>query len=603
MNAGLQHRVQRKGIATNDSVTEIDTGTRRPVISGCIDFYGYGSAAGGWFIGGWVGSAWRENDAAPHASIRFQQETSVADVTLCLHPRLDVRAIGFGFLLFLPSARPELNQVAEARLDDGLNRCTLLATDTTAYVPEREAIERARLALATAPRSERRDRLLNLLGRVPYQGADTLEALPWPCFLELDATYFCPPASLALKGWFADPFDQVQAVRLRSGSDSCDIAFDGAVAIARPDVIDVLGPKHGLTQLRCGFVVLAEAIFAPGRPLYLEIEARNGQAAFRHVPPPRSSGLAAARDLLASFDLRYAELARAYDRVIGPAVGAMNEFHLGQPPTCATLSFGEQRLPVRASLVIRLGSLLDDMESQLAAFARTLAPDHELIYVLDDPAALRATQSLAASAFARFGRPFTLLALSHAVGAAPARNAGLRQARGRHACFLHADVFPDTADWLEAMLRTLEADPGIGAVGAMLLFEDGTVQHAGSTLAPQAEHGGWALPNHPGRGRTPPPGEAAVVEGLSGACMMLPRALAMKLGGFDEGFVLEGFEDIDLCRRVQEAGYACVVEGRARLHHLERRTPSGGQHHWGRNLRSFNAWRYAGKWANVGGRR
>src|SRR3546814_11373930 len=43
------------------------------------------------------------------------------------------------------------------------------------------------------------------------------------------------------------------------------------------------------------------------------------------------------------------------------------------------------------------------------------------------------------------------------------------------------------------------------------------------------------------------------VEAVSGACMYLPRALFERVGGFDEGYFLH-CEDLDLCRRVRDAG-------------------------------------------------
>ncbi len=59
----------------------------------------------------------------------------------------------------------------------------------------------------------------------------------------------------------------------------------------------------------------------------------------------------------------------------------------------------------------------------------------------------------------------------------------------------------------------------------------------------------------------PPPPSAGVelVDAVSGALMLLPRAVFDQVGGFDEGYFLHA-EDLDLCRRVRDAGYdvACV---------------------------------------------
>jgi len=47
------------------------------------------------------------------------------------------------------------------------------------------------------------------------------------------------------------------------------------------------------------------------------------------------------------------------------------------------------------------------------------------------------------------------------------------------------------------------------------------------------------------------------VEAVSGALMLLPRAVFARIGGFDEGYFLH-CEDLDLCRRVRDAGLRVV---------------------------------------------
>ena len=80
-----------------------------------------------------------------------------------------------------------------------------------------------------------------------------------------------------------------------------------------------------------------------------------------------------------------------------------------------------------------------------------------------------------------------------------------------------------TPDWIERMVDVLRSMPGIGAVGARLLWEDGRLQHAGVLF----ENGG--LPGHIYRGFA---GEfkgysnnACVAQNylaVTGACMMTP---------------------------------------------------------------------------------
>jgi GT2 family glycosyltransferase len=49
-------------------------------------------------------------------------------------------------------------------------------------------------------------------------------------------------------------------------------------------------------------------------------------------------------------------------------------------------------------------------------------------------------------------------------------------------CLLNDDVYPVTSDWLESMVLQAER-PDVGVVGALLLYPDGTIQHAGVAWA------------------------------------------------------------------------------------------------------------------------
>ncbi|HNR91671.1 MAG TPA: glycosyltransferase family 2 protein [Dokdonella sp.] len=57
-----------------------------------------------------------------------------------------------------------------------------------------------------------------------------------------------------------------------------------------------------------------------------------------------------------------------------------------------------------------------------------------------------------------------------------------------------------------------------------------------------------------------------VVEAVSGACMYLPRAAFAEVGGFDEAYFLHA-EDLDLCRRLRDAGHQVLFAGAIRVRH------------------------------------
>jgi GT2 family glycosyltransferase len=64
----------------------------------------------------------------------------------------------------------------------------------------------------------------------------------------------------------------------------------------------------------------------------------------------------------------------------------------------------------------------------------------------------------------------------------------------------------------------------------------------------------------------PMPDRLVEAEAVSGALMMLPRHLFERLDGFDEGYFLH-CEDLDLCRRVRDAGWRVLLAGDVRVLH------------------------------------
>ena len=118
-------------------------------------------------------------------------------------------------------------------------------------------------------------------------------------------------------------------------------------------------------------------------------------------------------------------------------------------------------------------------------------PNYEIIFVLDDPPKRRDALRLFNSVHNRFGVPFRVLLMEQNVGFGPANNAALAVASGDYVCFLNSDVFPETPDWLEKLTLRLKTHPDLGAVGPLLLYGDGSVQHEGMSFERLQEFGGW----------------------------------------------------------------------------------------------------------------
>jgi GT2 family glycosyltransferase len=155
------------------------------------------------------------------------------------------------------------------------------------------------------------------------------------------------------------------------------------------------------------------------------------------------------------------------------------------------------------------------------------------------------------------------------LGFAAACNQGARAASGRFLVHLNNDTIP-LAGWLERMLAVAR-EPGVGIVGARLLYANNRIQHAGVMLFPARFGPEGAGPFH---FLILEPADAAPAmirtdyEAVTGACLVTPRDLYLELGGFDEAY-WNGYEDVDYCYAVRARGLRVVYDPSAVLYHLE----------------------------------
>lgn len=148
-------------------------------------------------------------------------------------------------------------------------------------------------------------------------------------------------------------------------------------------------------------------------------------------------------------------------------------------------------------------------------------------------------------------------------------NHGMKLAKGDVYLFLNNDVKVLTDDWLER-LASQALRPEIGAVGAMLLYGDGTIQHGGVVVG----FGGWA--DHVYKGMKPihngtpfiSPVLTRDVTAVTGACMAISRNTIEQIGTFDENFVICG-SDVEICIRALNKGLFNVYDPHIRLYHYE----------------------------------
>ena len=158
-----------------------------------------------------------------------------------------------------------------------------------------------------------------------------------------------------------------------------------------------------------------------------------------------------------------------------------------------------------------------------------------------------------------------LLLAERNLGYGTAANLALKGGEGEVVCICNADILP-RADALAHLAEVALSDPLAGMVGPV--FEGGT-QHYHAKLPGSLALLGRPLVGSFGMRRppTPRPGLTTEVEQVSGACFVLRRELWVEIGGFDEGFFL-WYDDVDLARRLVDAGYRNLVVGSALVEHV-----------------------------------
>jgi len=153
----------------------------------------------------------------------------------------------------------------------------------------------------------------------------------------------------------------------------------------------------------------------------------------------------------------------------------------------------------------------------------------------------------------------------HNLGFLRSCNKALDSCRGEFVFLLNNDTVL-TEGSLDALLQTFEAYPKAGIVGARLQYPNGKLQEAGGIVWRDAS--AWNF------GRLQDPTEPAFnyvkpCDYVSGAALMIRRALFLSLGKFDERYAPAYYEDTDLCFGVREAGYEVLLQPRATIIHFE----------------------------------
>jgi GT2 family glycosyltransferase len=210
--------------------------------------------------------------------------------------------------------------------------------------------------------------------------------------------------------------------------------------------------------------------------------------------------------------------------------------------------------------------------------AHTRHPSWEIVFVDNgstDPRAEALVQDLVRShpgrvEVLRYPLPYNFSAMN---------NLAARRARGEVVVLLNNDTEIQSEGWLE-QLAALAMRPTVGAVGALLFFPDGTIQHCGIVLGmgswPGRSHGvaGLVL-----RGCRPEDVDPLLYAydrragAVTAACVAVRRDRYLEVGGLDET-LRNDFNDVDLCLKLEAHGHRTLYTPHVRVTHHESVTRS-----------------------------
>ena len=212
-----------------------------------------------------------------------------------------------------------------------------------------------------------------------------------------------------------------------------------------------------------------------------------------------------------------------------------------------------------------LGDILD--QCLISVFEKTTYPNYEVI-LIDNNSEEEYTQQIIAKWQEKEPQRFRCHEYHIPFNYSKINNYAVSLAKGDYLLFLNNDIEVTTPDWVDAMVEQAQR-PSIGAVGALLLYPDDTIQHAGVVvgLGGVAGHSHKYYPiDAPGYFN-----QLFTVNNylaVTAACLMCRREVFVEIEGFEEKMAV-AFNDVDLCLKMIDRGYKNLCLPHVVLYHHE----------------------------------
>ena len=220
------------------------------------------------------------------------------------------------------------------------------------------------------------------------------------------------------------------------------------------------------------------------------------------------------------------------------------------------------------SIIIPTKNLGNTLNTCLKSiFDKTTYPHYQVL-VIDNGSTEQETKTILESWKNKEPKRFRYEKLDIAFNFSTINNYGVKQTEGKYLLFLNNDTEIINNDWLEAMVEQAQR-PSIGAVGALLLYQDNTIQHAGVVAGIGGvaghSHKYYSAKSHGYFNQIQTNNNYSAV---TAACLMCRRDVFEEVGGFEEELAV-AFNDIDLCFKMLNQGYRNIYLPHVRLYHYE----------------------------------
>lgn len=202
----------------------------------------------------------------------------------------------------------------------------------------------------------------------------------------------------------------------------------------------------------------------------------------------------------------------------------------------------------------------------------------------------------------------TIIRNSENMSFSAANNLGVKSAKGEYLLFLNNDT-EVTDGWLDELLIAMHKSDNPGAIGAKLIYPEipegtinagksYTIQHNGIAFKDSIREGNYFVqPYNMGNGE---PDVGTQTEPIERACvtaavLLVSRTAFDEVGGFDEKYIY-GYEDVDLCLKLNKAGYKNYYCPTCLVYHYEFGTQNKDVAKEVRIRRLHNMNVFKGKW-------